>query len=54
MVFRTDLRGVVVPAFSAVSAWMMCQPNWVFTGWESSPTFSAKATLSNSGTVWPR
>jgi len=32
----------------------MCQPNCVFTGLESSPVFRENATLSNSGTVWPR
>ena len=32
---------------------MMCQPNCVLTGWEISPSFSAKATFSNSGTSWP-
>ena len=52
----------MMPAFASANAvvWagvvstvMMCQPNWVLTGWEISPSFRAKAALSNSGTNWP-
>ncbi|MBM3634348.1 MAG: hypothetical protein FJW99_03510 [Actinobacteria bacterium] len=32
---------------------MMCQPNWVFTGCEISPSPNAKAAFSNSGTRAP-
>ena len=32
---------------------MMCQPNWVLTGSESSPVSRSKATLSNGATVAP-
>ena len=32
---------------------MRCQPNWVFTGWESSPVSRANAALSNGATVAP-
>ena len=31
-----------------------CQPNWVLTGSETLNGSLAKATLSNSGTIWPR
>ena len=52
----------MMPAFASANevvwagvVWtvMMCQPNCVFTGWEISPSFRAKATFSNSGTNWP-
>ena len=48
------MNGVDWRGFAGFSAWMMCQPNWVLIGFESSPVASAKAVLSNSGTVWPR
>jgi len=31
---------------------MMCQPNCVFTGFDSWPGYILKATSENSGTIW--
>jgi hypothetical protein len=39
---------------AGLSAWMMCQPYWVCTGFDSAPVRSSKATRSNGATVWPR
>ena len=49
----TSASGVVFAGLIADSAWMMCHPYVVCTGFDSSFVFSAKETLSNSGTVWP-
>ena len=44
-------NGVFCDGLMSESAWMMCQPYCVWTGGEISFVFSAKAALSNSGTV---
>ena len=49
----TSARGVVEAGTTSSVASITCQPNWVFTGSESSPVSSSNATLSNGGTVAP-